>query len=190
MEPEENLAYVHLSPGRYCLANAKACRESASEILTQYLERIGGREALLEAWEEKKQAARKGKKRARSSTETNGTSGVKRGRKTHPASTTPPASAKNAEFKPPSGSWEDEITGIDACEGAEGSVVVYLTWKGGQKSQHPLAQVYKRCPQRVRRLPLRPPPPRNSPLLTLSRPQMLRFYESHLFVTPVLSTPR
>lgn len=54
---------------------------------------------------------------------------------------------------------------IDACEGTEGSVVVFLTWKGGQKTQHPLVQVYKRCPQK-----------------------MLKFYESHLFVPPFFLT--
>jgi chromobox protein 1 len=122
--------------------------ESASEILNDYLEQIGGRDALMAAWEEKKQAAKKGKKRGRSN-------GAKRGRKAHPASGTPPASVKNAEFKPPSGSWEDQVVNIDACEGAEGSVVVYLTWRGGHKTQHPLFQVYKRCPQRVSKLLLR-----------------------------------
>jgi chromobox protein 1 len=129
--------------------------ESASEILNDYLEQIGGRDALMAAWEEKKQAAKKGKKRGRSSTEANGTNGAKRGRKAHSASGTPPASVKNAEFKPPSGSWEDQVVNIDACEGAEGSVVVYLTWRGGHKTQHPLFQVYKRCPQRVSKLLLR-----------------------------------
>jgi chromobox protein 1 len=111
----------------------------------------------MEAWREKKAAAaaKKGKKRSRAS-DANGSSNgtAKRGRKssTHPATETPPASAKKAEFKPPSGSWEEEVTGIDACEGAEGNVIVYLTWKGGHKSQHPLSQIYKRCPQRVRKL--------------------------------------
>ncbi len=66
-------------------------------------------------------------------------------------SASPPASASKAEFKPPTGSWEDEVVAIDACEGNEGTVVVYLTWKGGHKTQHPLAQVYKRCPQKVRK---------------------------------------
>jgi hypothetical protein len=28
---------------------------------------------------------------------------------------------------------------------------VYLTWESGHRSQHSLAQVYKRCPQRVSR---------------------------------------
>lgn len=127
-------------------------RETAPEILEEYLAKVGGKESILEQWREKK-AAGKGKKRGRVSTASaaNGAP-AKRGRKngSHPAESTPPAGAKEAEFKPPTGSWEDEVVGIDACEGNAGAVVVYLTWKGGQKTQHPLAQVYKRCPQKVR----------------------------------------
>jgi len=122
-------------------------RETASVILSQYLESVGGKEALFSAWEEKKA----NKKRGRASTGTpQGTNGVKKSRKNgaHPASATPPAGF--TEFKPPTGSWEEEVTGIDACEGSGGKVIVYLTWRGGHKSQHPLPQVYKRCPQKVR----------------------------------------
>lgn len=138
-EPEENLL------------------ETASKILNEYLASVGGKDAILEAWQAKK-AAKKGKKRARTSTTgENGTNGAKRGRKTHPASASPPASATKAEFKPPTGSWEEAVVAIDACEGKEGDVIVYLTWTGGEKTQHPLPQVYKRCPQK-----------------------MLAFYESHL----------
>jgi chromobox protein 1 len=132
-----------------------ACRETASKILNEYLASVGGKEQILTLWEEKKAEAaqKKGKKRGRASTGTpqNGANGAKRSRKVggHPGSETPPASAKQAEFKPPSGNWEDEVVHIDACEGNDQTVVVYLTWKGGQKSQHPLAQVYKRCPQKV-----------------------------------------
>ncbi|KAH7346318.1 putative chromatin-associated protein swi6 [Rhexocercosporidium sp. MPI-PUGE-AT-0058] len=140
-EPEENL-------------------ETASGILSEYLASVGGKELIMSAWEEKKAeaAGKKGKKRGRVSTGTH-ENGAKRGRKSkdHPASATPPSSAFAADFKPPTGSWEDAVVAIDACEGSEGSVVVYLTWKGGHKTQHPLAQVYKRCPQK-----------------------MLHFYESHL----------
>jgi len=42
--------------------------------------------------------------------------------------------------------------------------MVFLSWANGHKTQHPLEQVYKRCPQK-----------------------MLKFYESHLVfkkVTP------
>ncbi|KAG4420056.1 hypothetical protein IFR04_006815 [Cadophora malorum] len=142
-EPEENL-------------------ETAAVILGEYLESVGGKDLILSTWEEKKAEAasgKKGKKRGRASTGTPLENGAKRGRKSkdHPASATPPSSVAAADFKPPTGSWEDAVVAIDACEGTEGSVVVYLTWKGGHKTQHPLAQVYKRCPQK-----------------------MLHFYESHL----------
>ncbi|KAH6714090.1 hypothetical protein DL95DRAFT_376301 [Leptodontidium sp. 2 PMI_412] len=142
-EPEENLV-------------------TASGILSEYLASVGGKELIMSAWKEKKAEAasgKKGKKRGRASTGAPLENGAKRGRKSkdHPASATPPSSAFAADFKPPTGSWEDAVVAIDACEGSEGSVVVYLTWKGGHKTQHPLAQVYKRCPQK-----------------------MLHFYESHL----------
>jgi hypothetical protein len=145
---------TYISSVSYGTTNLRR-RETASKIVNEYLARVGGREALMEAWREKKAAAKKGKKRSRASDANGSSNGVaKRGRKssTHPATETPPASAKKAEFKPPSGSWEEEVTGIDACEGAEGNVIVYLTWKGGHKSQHPLSQIYKRCPQRVSKL--------------------------------------
>jgi hypothetical protein len=137
-------------------------RETASKILNEYLEKVGGKEAILAAWQEKKDATKKGKKRSRASTGAEATNGTKRGKKNgHPKDESPPASASKAEWKPPTGSWEEHVTGIDACEGNDNNVVVYLTWKGGHKTQHPLAAVYKRCPQK-----------------------MLKFYESHLFVKP------
>jgi len=138
-EPEENLA-------------------TASKILNEYLASVGGKEAILEAWQEKKEAAKRGKKRGRAATGAEATNGTKRGKKNgHPKDESPPISATKADWKPPTGNWEDLVTGIDACAGSNNSVVVYLTWKGGHKTQHPLAQVYKRCPQK-----------------------MLKFYESHL----------
>lgn len=135
--------------------------ETADKILTAYLEDHGGKEAMIAAYKAKHEKATGGKKRGRASTG-GAENGAKRGKKANgtatSAASTPPA---GAEFKPPlNGNWEDEVVMIDACEGVEGSVVVFLTWKGGQKTQHPLAQVYKRCPQK-----------------------MLKFYESHLFVS-------
>jgi chromobox protein 1 len=123
-EPEENLA-------------------SADRILHEYLAKHGGRDAIISAY----QAAKKGaKKRGRASTNSEG--GAKRGKKSNGTAIVP--NAINVEFKPPSGTWEEDVVMIDAAEGTEGSVVVFLTWKGGQKTQHPLPQVYKRCPQKVR----------------------------------------
>ncbi|QSZ35874.1 hypothetical protein DSL72_006996 [Monilinia vaccinii-corymbosi] len=142
-EPEENL-------------------ETAQDILNSYLELVGGRKNLMEQFNEKKAEAaekKQGKKRGRPSTgpATPQASGKKSRRNSHPSSTTPPASLEPAQFKPPSGSWEDDVLTIEAMEGPNAEVVVYLTWKGGHKSQHPLHAVYKRCPQK-----------------------MLSFYERHL----------
>jgi chromobox protein 1 len=135
-------------------ANVQFSRATASKILEEYLVGIGGKDKIMADYKAKKsETGGKGKKRVRASTdaEPNGSAPKRgRGRKNgvHPGSTTPPASA--GEFKPPTGNWEEQIVAIDACEGGEGNVVVYLTWKGGHKTQHPLSQVYKRCPQRVR----------------------------------------
>lgn len=113
----------------------------------------------MDAYHEKKNNGAKSKKRGRQSaaaedTPTNGS--AKRGRKSaHPSEASPvDKSSKGTQFKPPSGSWEDSVVAIDACEGSDGQVMVYLTWQGGAKSQHPLVQVYKRCPQKVCCIPM------------------------------------
>lgn len=75
----------------------------------------------------------------------------------------------------PSGSWEEDVESIDACQDeVSGALVIYLNWKNGQKTKHPTEVVYKRCPQKV-----------SSPIVysrgqTLIVPQMLRFYEKHI----------
>lgn len=117
--------------------------ETADKILAEYLDKVGGKEAILEAYAAKKNKSGEKKKRGRAST---GVEPNKRGRKANGAAV--PVTT-NIEFKPPSGTWEEDVVMIDACEGTEGKVNVYLTWKSGHKTQHPLAQVYKRCPQKV-----------------------------------------
>jgi chromobox protein 1 len=116
-------------------------------VLAEYLESIGGRDKLISETSK----ALKGKKRGRLMTSTPN-SGTKRSRRNgdHPAESTPPASARNAAWKPPAGSWEDEIAHLDACEDEDsGKLMVYLTWKNGQKTQHETAVIYKRCPQKA-----------------------------------------
>jgi chromobox protein 1 len=68
----------------------------------------------------------------------------------HPVAAPPPTGVKKTKLKPPTGIWEDEVVGIDACEGSTGAAIVYLTWKGGHKSTHSLAKVYKKCLQKVK----------------------------------------
>jgi chromobox protein 1 len=98
---------------------------------------------------EEAQTALKTKKRGRPSmgTPVNGTKRRRNG--SHPASTTPPASSTRA-WKPPAGSWEDHVESIDACHDENtGKLIVYLTWKDGQKTQHDTKVIYQRCPQKV-----------------------------------------
>lgn len=124
-----------------------ACRENASAILTEYFESVGGRDKVFE---DMKQGL-KGKKRGRQSTNTP-TTGSKRARKNdgHPGDSSPPATAKKAAWKPPAGSWEDDIASLDACEDEDaGKLMVYLTWKNGARTQHETSVIYKRCPQKV-----------------------------------------
>lgn len=138
-EPEENL-------------------RTAKDIFDKYIESIGGRHMLTAGV----RAERLNKKRARASNVAPATpasskrSKIARTRKSESAS--PGAEEKPVkQFQPPAGSWEDEVKAIDAAEGEHGEVQVYLTWKNGQKTQHPLHVTYQRCPQK-----------------------MLKFYESHL----------
>ncbi|KAI9835883.1 MAG: hypothetical protein M1819_001781 [Sarea resinae] len=117
-EPEENL-------------------EGAKDILSTYLDSIGGRPAATKA----------GPKRGRASTsgiETNG--GAKRRKSVKDE---PSASPKAKDWKPPSGSWEDDVMSIDTVEQTPKGLFVYLVWNDHRKSQHPIEVVYKRCPLKV-----------------------------------------
>ncbi|CAJ2504705.1 Uu.00g120990.m01.CDS01 [Anthostomella pinea] len=119
-------------------------RENAAEVLEEYLAKLGGREQVLA----EAQTALKTKKRGRPSTGTP-TNGTKRRRNDgHPASATPPANAR--AWKPPQGSWEDDVESIDACHDENtGKLIVYLTWKNGHKTQHETKVIYQRCPQKM-----------------------------------------
>ncbi|KAK2771574.1 heterochromatin protein one [Colletotrichum kahawae] len=134
-------------------------KEGAAEILEEYLRAIGGREALFE----QKTKAKATKKRGRPAASSTPPATSKKSRRNgHPADSTPPASAiAAAKAKPwtlPSGSWEEDVESIDACQDeVTGALVIYLNWKNGQKTKHPTEVVYKRCPQK-----------------------MLRFYEKHI----------
>lgn len=132
------------APQVHCSADRHS--ETAGDIVSEYLERIGGRQAILD---ETSKAAR-GKKRGRPSGGAGPSASSKRARGSHPTSTsTPPAPAV---WMPPSGSWEDEIKEIDACEDeGKGKLVVYLNWKTGHKTKHDTSVIYKKCPQKVRR---------------------------------------
>lgn len=125
--------------------NMHRLRENASDALQEYFRSIGGRDKIFK---EANEALTKRKRKGASATP----SDTKRTKKSngHPLDTTPPASARAAEWKPPSGSWEDEVETADMCQDEElGNFIVYLTWKNGKKTQHPKEVVYRRCPQKV-----------------------------------------
>jgi chromobox protein 1 len=127
-------------PFSHCFHNREA-----TEVLQEYFAGVGGRQAILDQTEKAK-----AKKRGRTGSDQ--PAGTKRQRKNgvHPADTEPPATKK--KWQPPSGSWEDDIENIDACEEeGGGKLVVYLNWKNGQKTKHETSVIYKKCPQKVSR---------------------------------------
>ncbi|RWA10155.1 hypothetical protein EKO27_g4953 [Xylaria grammica] len=131
-------------------------RENAAGVLDEYLESVGGREKIIE----EAQIALKTKKRGRPSTGTPANGTKRRRNESQPASATPPASTR--AWKPPPGSWEDQVESIDACHDENtGKLTVYLTWKDGKKTQHDTKVIYSRCPQK-----------------------MLQFYERHVKIVP------
>lgn len=134
-------------------------RENASEVLEEYLRGVGGEEKIIQ----EAKTAIKTKKRGRPSSTAPTNGSKKRRNDSHPASATPPISAR--AWKPPVGSWEEEIESIDACHDEHtGKLTVYLTWKNGHKTQHDTKVIYQRCPQK-----------------------MLQFYERHVKIVKTSS---
>ncbi|KAI0509674.1 heterochromatin protein one [Xylaria bambusicola] len=119
-------------------------RQNAADVLDEYLASVGGRDTILD----EAQTALKTKKRGRPSSGTPVNGSKRRRNESHPASASPPASAR--AWKPPQGSWEDAVESIDACHDENtGKLIVYLTWKTGQKTQHDTKVIYARCPQKM-----------------------------------------
>jgi len=112
--------------------------------LEEYWNIIGGRDKL---YEDTAKAVRT-KKRGRPG---GGSGGASKRRKNgeHPSEGDVPASLKAKVFKPPSGSWEDAVDLVDMYRDENGALMVYLTWKSGDKTQHAARQAYLRCPQKV-----------------------------------------
>ena len=58
-------------------------------------------------------------------------------------------------WKPPAGSWEDEVAAIDTIEEnwdpAEGKNIrqAYIVWSNGRKTRHFLTTLNEKCPQKV-----------------------------------------
>jgi chromobox protein 1 len=123
--------------------------EGAIDVLNEYFQKIGGRP-------EPKGQKRKGRPSAAG---TKSESGI-------PASSTKRVKAdteekkmkekREAQWSPPPGSWEHDVSYIDTVEQTknpktgEPEKFAYLVWMNGRKTQHPLKHVYQKCPQKVR----------------------------------------
>lgn len=188
------------------------CSGSESkDILNEYWLSIGGEATLREEQEKARNASRTarkggsssaaGKKRGRPSSGAETTVVPKRtkaasgggggSRSRHPADSTPPASAAEDTWRPPAGSWEDDIETVDVYKDTEmGRLVVCFTWKSGRKTQHDTQVAYKRAPQKVRRALSPPNTLRNAggarhggsnPNLSETT-QILQYYERHITI--------
>ncbi|EJT80636.1 heterochromatin protein one [Gaeumannomyces tritici R3-111a-1] len=121
-------------------------RGTADTILDDYLNKFGGMQGLYKAGEK----ATKGKKRGRPST-SGAPSSTKKSRANGGAAVDSDASEtrKPGAWKPPAGSWEDQIDHVDMTRDTSGDLIVWLTWKNGEKSQHKAQQAYTRAPQKM-----------------------------------------
>lgn len=108
-------------------------RREGIDALNEYFEEIGG----------KPQGGKKRKGRKSAADTDNGT----------PASTK--RMKKEKEWSPPPGLWETDVDFVSTVEEikdpATGKMAryAYLHWKNDRKTQHPLAHVYQKCPQKV-----------------------------------------
>ncbi|EHA52653.1 hypothetical protein MCOR27_007394 [Pyricularia oryzae] len=119
---------------------------SADEILDEYLQEHGTVAELYESFSK----ATKTKKRGRPSAgATPGSTKKSRKNGDHPLDSEPPESRKAVAWKPPSGSWEDQIDTVDMTRNDKGELIVWLGWKNGEKSQHKAQQAYTRAPQKM-----------------------------------------
>jgi chromobox protein 1 len=164
-EPEENLyAISPLDP----VSRWPSHRETASDVLKAYFKKIGGRPV---------KPAGKGKKSKKRGAEAVATPEPtsKRGRKKGYLSATPELSTATAvaasarkgkkdsdedDWKPPGGSWENQVVDVDTIEEAwdseKGQNVrfAYVVWTNGRKTRHVLTTLNQKCPQKVRLKPV------------------------------------
>jgi chromobox protein 1 len=119
----------------------EANMETATDVLKEYFEDIGGRP-------EKKGVKRKG--RASTAKSETGT----------PASSTKRTKAAKEEpvekaWIPPPGSWEHDVSHIDTVEQSvdpktgKDAKYAYIVWNNQRKTQHPLKHIYAKCPQKM-----------------------------------------
>jgi chromobox protein 1 len=135
-EPEENL-------------------KTAADVLKAYFKKIGGHPGTRPA------KAKKSRKRSVDNVDTpkSGRGSNKKGK--HDTPEVAPISRKKKvekgveDWKPPPGSWENEIVDVDTIEetfdAADGvnKRWAYVVWNNGRKSRHQLPTLNQKCPQKM-----------------------------------------
>ncbi|KAI5460645.1 hypothetical protein BGZ63DRAFT_329010, partial [Mariannaea sp. PMI_226] len=117
---------------------------SGNHMLEQYYSEFGGRAAIIE---QSKKAAHLRRQTPLSRTLTAQPPSCSKGEKKH--LTDEVSSAAPKHWNPPSGSWEDEMVTINACDvGGDGKLVIYLAWENGAKTKHDAQTIYGKCPQK------------------------------------------
>lgn len=134
----------------------------SDEIMQTYFQKIGGRPEPKSP--EIRGSARKRARTSAASTLTPARSASKKTRVSNLSLTLGDEvdeefslTTSGSNWKPPSGSWEEHIANIDTIEKSTKGLVCFVHWSNGNKSQHDLNVIYKKCPQK-----------------------MLSFYEQHL----------
>ncbi|KAI8648272.1 Chromo domain-containing protein [Fusarium keratoplasticum] len=120
---------------------------SGDTILKEYFDSIGGR-PKPKTYQESGKAANT-KRRAETSKDNSSTT-HKRLRRTKAQVTDESLLATTEKWKPPLGSWEDEVEKIDGGEEDDnGKLIIYIIWKNGQETKHGAPVIYKKCPQKM-----------------------------------------
>ena len=117
-------------------------REFDDDILKEYFAAIGGRP--------KEPGRMAGTKRRVPTSKHDPDTTPKRLRRSKAHVTDESLLATTEKWKPPSGSWEDEVEKIDGGEEDDnGKLIIRLIWKNGREAKHDAQVVYKKCPQMV-----------------------------------------
>ncbi|KAI5455700.1 hypothetical protein BGZ63DRAFT_136055 [Mariannaea sp. PMI_226] len=145
-EPEDNLTYVLSTPARCCISQRLIFFSiSGNHMLEKYYDGFGGRAAIIE---QSKKAAHLRRQTPLSRTLPAQPPSCSKGGKKH--LTDEVSSAAPKHWSPPSGSWEDEMVTINACDvGSNGKLVIYLAWENGAKTKHDAQTIYGKCPQKM-----------------------------------------
>lgn len=131
-------------------------RKDVPSLLKRYLKKIGGRRAITTTPHERSPTS-KGRSRPRCPRVS--AQAPKQPHQLGHTGTPLAPQQKCQVWKPPPGSWEDEIESIDACEplgSCDGrgnkELTVFVTWNNGQKTRHSMSTLYWKCPRKVRQL--------------------------------------